>query len=153
MSAPAADRAWLLRAIELSTHCPPSAEAYSVGAVVVAADGRELASGYSRDTHPTVHAEESALARLAPGTPQLWRATLYTSLEPCSRRRSRARSCTDLVLAAGLGRVVLAWREPDLFVADCRGSELLAAGGVAVVEVPECAPAALAANRHLPLTD
>jgi diaminohydroxyphosphoribosylaminopyrimidine deaminase / 5-amino-6-(5-phosphoribosylamino)uracil reductase len=136
-------------AIELSRRSPPAAGAYSVGAVVVDEHWAELSRGYSRETDPSVHAEESALARLAPGDPRLRAATLYSTLEPCSRRRSRPRTCTQLILAAGIPRVVIAWREPALFVADPRGVELLRAAGVAVVELPELAEAAREANRHL----
>ena len=37
----------------------------------------------------------------------------------------RPRTCTQLIIASGIGRVVIAWREPSLFVADCQGYELL----------------------------
>ena len=66
-------------------------------------------------------------------------------------RKSRPRTCTQLILAAGIRRVVTAWREPSLFVADARGSELLAAAGVTVVELPEFADRAMEPNRHLRL--
>jgi diaminohydroxyphosphoribosylaminopyrimidine deaminase/5-amino-6-(5-phosphoribosylamino)uracil reductase len=145
----AADIRWLRHAIDLSRACPPSLTAYNVGAVIVDAGGAEIASGYSRDVAPDLHAEESALSRLDPGDPRLATATLYSTLEPCSERRSRPQPCTDLVLAAGVPRVVIAWREPPLFVADCVGVERLRAEGVTVVEIPELAPAAKAVNQHL----
>lgn len=149
MAAPiAADHRWMELAIGLSSRCPPSQTAFSVGAVVVGEDGRELARGYSRDGDPHVHAEESALAKLAGGLP-LGTATLYSTLEPCSARKSRPRTCTELILAAGLGRVVIAWREPSLFVTDCQGYELLTRGGVTVVELPWLAERAMAVNAHL----
>lgn len=47
--ASAADRHWLGVACELAALCPPSRTAFSVGAVVVAADGTELARGHSRE--------------------------------------------------------------------------------------------------------
>lgn len=47
--AAAADRHWLGVACELAALCPPSRTAFSVGAVVVAADGTELARGHSRE--------------------------------------------------------------------------------------------------------
>ncbi|HVT67559.1 MAG TPA: dCMP deaminase, partial [Trebonia sp.] len=73
-------------AVSLARQCPPSATAFSVGAVVVAADGTELARGFSREGgDPVVHAEEAALAKLAPGDPRLAGATVYSTLEPCSR--------------------------------------------------------------------
>ena len=68
-----------------------------------------------------MHAEESALGKLSPGEPRLAGATIYSTLEPCSQRKSRPRTCTELIIAAGLRRVVIAWREPALFVADCPG--------------------------------
>lgn len=143
------DRGWLELAIRLAHRCPPSDTAFSVGAVIVAADGTEIARGWSRDTDAAVHAEESALHRAA-GDPRLRAATLYTSLEPCSRRASRPVPCAWLVLDSGIARVVLAWREPDVFVPGARGAELLTRGGVEVVELPDLAGAALAPNTHLP---
>jgi diaminohydroxyphosphoribosylaminopyrimidine deaminase / 5-amino-6-(5-phosphoribosylamino)uracil reductase len=139
-------------ALDLARRCPPSERAYSVGAVLVGADGRELASGYSRDTDDVVHAEESALAKLHGDHGDhgdLSGVTLYSTLEPCSRRASRPRPCARLIIDAGVGRVVLAWREPALFVAEPSGAELLAAAGVQVVELPELAAAARAVNAHL----
>lgn len=146
----AADLRWLRFAVELSHQCPRVDRAYAVGAVVVAADGTRLATGYSRETDPVSHAEEVALAKLTDADEALLRgATIYSSLEPCSRRASRPCSCTQLILDAGIGRVVLAWREPPLFVDDAQGTELLRNAGVEVIEIPELAEAARAANRHL----
>jgi diaminohydroxyphosphoribosylaminopyrimidine deaminase/5-amino-6-(5-phosphoribosylamino)uracil reductase len=138
------DRDWLAGAVELSRRSPPVRYAYAVGAIVVAG-GVELASGWSRDSDPTVHAEESALSRV---DGDLAAATLYSSLEPCSVRRSGRRTCTRLILDAGIRRVVFALREPPL-LADCDGAELLAAAGVTVVELPELAPAVRAVNAAL----
>jgi diaminohydroxyphosphoribosylaminopyrimidine deaminase / 5-amino-6-(5-phosphoribosylamino)uracil reductase len=137
------------RAVSLAWQCQPSDSAFCVGAVVVAADGTELATGFSREGgDPVVHAEESALAKLA-GDPRLAGATIYSTLEPCSQRKSRPRTCTELIIAAGLARVVIAWLEPDLFVTDCQGQELLAQAGLAVDELPEFAADATAPNQHL----
>ncbi|MEU5789056.1 deaminase [Micromonospora purpureochromogenes] len=143
---PAFDRRWLQDAIDLSRRCPPKATAYAVGAIVVGGDGIELARGYSRETDPQVHAEESALARLR-GV-DLSGATIYSSLEPCSVRQHRSPTCTSLILAAGIRRVVLAMREPPIFV-DCQGFELLAAAGVEVVELPDLADQVRAINGYV----
>ncbi|HEX4089770.1 MAG TPA: deaminase [Trebonia sp.] len=145
-----ADERWMRAAIELAWQCPPSATAYSVGAVIVDAGGAEIARGFSREGgDPMVHAEESALGKLAAGDPRLAGATIYSTLEPCSERKSRPRTCTELIVAAGLRRVVIGWREPDLFVADCRGYELLAEAGLEVAELPALAALAAAPNEHL----
>ncbi|MBG0815827.1 dCMP deaminase [Planomonospora sp. ID82291] len=150
---PVGDRDWLRLACELARLCPPSPAAFSVGAVVVAADGTELARGHSREGgDPHVHAEESALAKIPAGDPRLPGATVYSSLEPCSVRRSRPRTCTRLIIGSGVRRVVLAWREPVL-LADCHGVEELADAGVTVVELPELADLARRPNAHLPAPD
>ncbi|MFF3942834.1 dihydrofolate reductase family protein [Streptomyces phaeofaciens] len=147
----AADRHWLALACELAAQCPPSDTAFSVGAVVVAADGTELARGHSREAgDPQVHAEEAALAKLDPADPRLAGATVYSSLEPCAVRSSRPTPCARLILDAGVRRVVTAWREPDTFVTAADGSGLLAARGVDVVVLPEYAERAQEPNRHLP---
>jgi diaminohydroxyphosphoribosylaminopyrimidine deaminase / 5-amino-6-(5-phosphoribosylamino)uracil reductase len=144
-AATAADRQWLRQAIELSRCCPPSRTAFSVGAVIVAADGSTVATGFSRQRDPHDHAEEGALATLAPGDPRLAGATLYSSLEPCRFRASRPCPCAELIIAAGLRRVVIAWLEPPVF-AQGGGAELLRSSGVTVVEVPELAAEARAVN-------
>ncbi|MEV6182078.1 dihydrofolate reductase family protein [Streptomyces sp. NPDC052015] len=146
----AADRRWLALACELAADCPPSRTAFSVGAVVVAADGTELARGHSREAgDPVVHAEEAALAKIDPADPRLPMATVYTSLEPCTRRSSRPTPCARLVLDAGVRRVVTAWREPNTFVTDADGTGLLTAAGVDVLVLPEYEERAAAPNRHL----
>jgi len=144
------DERWMRVAIELAWLCPPSETAYSVGAVIVGADGTEVSRGYSREGgDPVVHAEESALGKLAEGDPRLAGATIYSTLEPCSQRQSRPRTCTQLIIASGIRRVVFAWREPSLFVADCQGAELLTQAGLEVTEMPSFAAQAAAPNRHL----
>jgi diaminohydroxyphosphoribosylaminopyrimidine deaminase / 5-amino-6-(5-phosphoribosylamino)uracil reductase len=143
------DLRWLRHAIDLSRMCTPSPTAYNVGVVIVDAAGNEIASGYSRDTDPDVHAEESALSRLEPDDPRLATATIYSTLEPCTERRSRSQPCATLILAAGIPQVVIAWREPALFVADCQGVERLREAGVTVLEISELGGAAKAVNKHL----
>lgn len=143
------DGKWMSLAVELARQCPPKESAYSVGAVIVDSEGNEIARGYSRETDVSVHAEEAAIAKVALDDPRLKRATIYSTLEPCSQRKSRPRTCTQLILAAGIPRVVMAWREPSLFVADCQGYELLGEAGVEVIELPEFADQARAVNAHL----
>jgi len=158
---------WLHEAIKLSRYCPPSATAFSVGAVLIAADGSVLSTGFSRESDPGDHAEELALARIgfpgqgvpsfagpgygAPGSGRvanLEGATLYSSLEPCAARASRPTPCADLIIASGIGRVVIAWREPPIFVPG-GGAVRLRQAGLAVKVIPELASAARAVNAHL----
>ena len=143
--ATAADRAWLTQTIDLSRRCPPSPSAFSVGAVVVAADGTVMATGYSRETSPRAHAEEAALAKIDPADSRLAGATLYSSLEPCRVRASRPTPCAELIISAGLRRVVIAWLEPPVF-APGGGAALLREAGITVVEAPGLAAEARAVN-------
>jgi diaminohydroxyphosphoribosylaminopyrimidine deaminase/5-amino-6-(5-phosphoribosylamino)uracil reductase len=129
------------------------ATAFSVGAVLVAADGTVLSTGYSRELDPADHAEEIALAKIglpaaSAETPRLTGATMYSSLEPCASRASRPTPCADLIIASGVSRVVIAWCEPPIFVPG-GGTVRLSQAGLTVVVLPELADAAKLANAHL----
>ena len=128
------DRRWLWAAIELSRLCPPSSSAFAVGAIVVGRDGYERSRGYSRDREPRIHAEESALAAVRGA--DLTGATMYTTMEPCTSRSSGPRTCADLIIEAGFARVVMALREPPVFV-HCVGVELLRDAGIEVIAIEE----------------
>jgi diaminohydroxyphosphoribosylaminopyrimidine deaminase / 5-amino-6-(5-phosphoribosylamino)uracil reductase len=142
------DDARLLRkAIELSRNAPPSQTAFSVGSVI-ARHGTVLTTGYSRERGPRSHAEQVALEKAAERGLDLHGATLYTSLEPCSERKSDPRACTARILEAGIVRVVFAMREPPVFV-EGEGAERLAQGGVEVLELGEEAPFVARINAHL----
>jgi riboflavin-specific deaminase-like protein len=142
------DHRFLRWAIELSRLCPPSQSAFSVGAVVVGEDGQVLATGFSREQEEHDHAEEVALRKLGFADPRLRRATIYSSLAPCGARASRPVTCVQHILAAGIPRVVFAWREPALFT-EGLGADQLRAAGVAVTEVAELAARARSVNVHL----
>ncbi len=76
------------------------------------------------------HAEVRALsdARARGNDPS--GATAYVTLEPCNHH-GRTPPCTDALLAAGIGRVVAAMRDPN--PAAARGADRLRAAGVDVV--------------------
>jgi diaminohydroxyphosphoribosylaminopyrimidine deaminase/5-amino-6-(5-phosphoribosylamino)uracil reductase len=135
-------------AVDLAGRCPPSTRALSVGAVIVVSD-ELLATGYSRETGPHDHAEEVALARLSDHDSRLPEATLYSSVEPCGARRSRPCSCAELIVAAGIRRVVFALPEPPVLVDQPCGAERLRSAGVTVIELPQLADQAKASNAHL----
>ncbi len=145
---PDGDRHWLAVAVELSRACPPSETAFSVGAVLVGPGGAVISTGYSREGDPKNHAEESALAKATEAGADTAGATMYSSLEPCLTRVSRPVSCARLIAAAGIRRVVIAWREPPVFQPG-GGAEWLQRHGVTVVEYPELAAAAREVNDHL----
>lgn len=145
---PSDDFGWLSLAIDLSKQCPPSSTAFSVGSVIVEEHGAEISRGFSRE-QPHFHAEESALSKVVPDDERLPGATLYSTLEPCTRRKSRPRTCSELITFAGIRRVVIAWREPPIFVSDAHGVDALTAAGITVVELPDLADTAATVNADL----
>jgi diaminohydroxyphosphoribosylaminopyrimidine deaminase/5-amino-6-(5-phosphoribosylamino)uracil reductase len=78
------------------------------------------------------HAEDLALAQAGAAARG---ATLYVTLEPCARRSARwyGPSCTDLILASGIARVVVAGADPSPFAAG-EGAARLRAAGIVVEE-------------------
>jgi diaminohydroxyphosphoribosylaminopyrimidine deaminase/5-amino-6-(5-phosphoribosylamino)uracil reductase len=58
-------------------------------------------------------------------------ATLYVTLEPCATRSSRSHgpSCTDLIVAAGIGRLVVSVADPSPFAAG-QGPERFGRAGI-----------------------
>ena len=143
----ATDRTRLLQAIGLSLKCPPSDKAYSVGAVLVTRDG-QVFTGYSRETARDNHAEEEAILKAEQAGATLEGATIYSSMEPCSTRRSKPRSCSALIIDRRMKRVVFAVREPDRFVR-CRGEQSLRDAGIEVCVLESLAKQALEANAHI----
>jgi diaminohydroxyphosphoribosylaminopyrimidine deaminase/5-amino-6-(5-phosphoribosylamino)uracil reductase len=139
------DLDWLTAAIELSRRCPPSPSAFSVGAIVVDAAGKRIADGFSRQIEPRDHAEEVALRNI---DGDLTGATIYSSLEPCRTRLTRPRSCVDLIVAAGIPRVVFALAEPPIFVPG-HGAQALRDSGIVVVQLDKLAAEVRAVNEHL----
>ena len=97
-----------------------------VGAVVVV-NGTVVGSGYHRRAGGP-HAEIMALRQARARTRG---ATLYTTLEPCCHTEKRTPPCVPAILDAGIGRVVVAMRDPNPHVAG-RGIRQLRRAGVAV---------------------
>ncbi len=139
---------WLRQAIALSGQCPRSDRSFAVGAILVAADGNELAEGFSLELGVGFHAEETAILKARQAGLDVRGATIYTSLEPCSVRLSGKRPCVDHIVEAGIVRVVYALAEPPLFVA-CKGDQLLRRHGIHVVRLPELAHLVEEVNAHL----
>jgi diaminohydroxyphosphoribosylaminopyrimidine deaminase / 5-amino-6-(5-phosphoribosylamino)uracil reductase len=97
----------------------------AVGCVLVK-DGRVIATGWTAEggiPHAEVRAIEAA-GRAARG------ATAYVSLEPCCHH-GRTGPCADVLIAAGIARVVTAMEDPDPRVQG-RGHARLREAGIAV---------------------
>lgn len=97
-----------------------------VGCIIVA-DGRVVGRGWTQpDGRP--HAEAMALSQAGEKSRG---ATAYVSLEPCAHLSPRGPACADLLVAAGVARVVAALRDPDPRT-DGSGFARLRAAGIAV---------------------
>jgi len=96
-----------------------------VGCVLVR-DGVILASGATAPGGRP-HAEDQALKAAG----EARGATAYVTLEPCGARSSGGTSCSQLLVEAGVARVVVACDDPSPFAAG-RGAERLLAAGIPV---------------------
>ena len=143
-----ADQTWLLQAIELSKLCPKSPTSFAVGAVIVDARNRVIATGYSLELGEHLHAEEIALLKADRAGLTVSGATIYSTLEPCSVRKSGKRPCVERIVEAGLRRVVHALDEPPTFV-ECHSVAYLRQQGIAVTRIEDLADQVRAVNSHL----
>lgn len=98
-----------------------------VGAVVVSEDGEVVGEGYTR-RKPGPHAEDDALARAGD---RARGSTVYVTLEPCNTKKSKTASCAQLLIDAGVRRVVAAVTDPCPDV-DGRGVAMLRDAGIEV---------------------
>lgn len=114
-----------------------------VGAIVVNA-GRVIARGWTQ-AGGRPHAEAIALG-LAGSAAQA--ATLYVTLEPCAHRSARGPSCTSLLLASGIARVVIGCQDPDPRTAGT-GIAALREAGIAVDLLPRASARASLAGYLL----
>ena len=142
------DNEFLLQAIDLSRECPKSESSFAVGAVLVGSENEILATGYSLELGESWHAEEVAIQKATNHGVELAGSTIYSSLEPCSLRRSRPKSCTELIINHKIAKVVYALLEPPLFV-ECQATDLLKAAGIEVVHLPEYGQLVREINVHL----
>ena len=98
-----------------------------VGAVIVKG-GRIIGQGW-HERYGELHAEQNALRAC---TEDPAGATMYVTLEPCCHHGKQP-PCTDAVLEAGIGRVVVGSADPNPLVAG-RGIEILRTHGIEVTE-------------------
>lgn len=143
MRAPPADADWMAAAVALAWRGRGrTAPNPNVGCVLVAG-GKVVGRGWTQ-LGGRPHAEAMALAAAESAKEGVARgATAYVSLEPCAHASPRGPCCTDLLIAAGVARVVVAAQDPDPRT-DGRGIARLRDAGIAV-EVGLRADAARAA--------
>ncbi|MBX3563012.1 MAG: bifunctional diaminohydroxyphosphoribosylaminopyrimidine deaminase/5-amino-6-(5-phosphoribosylamino)uracil reductase RibD [Sphingomonas sp.] len=107
----------------------------NVGCVIVN-EGRVIGRGWTQPGGRP-HAEAMALAQAGDTARG---AAAYVTLEPCAHQSERGPACSDLLIAAGVARVVIALGDPDPRTSGAGAARLHAAG----VEVTEGVGAAQA---------
>ena len=138
------DHIHLARAIELAEQGRGRVSPNPLVGAVIARDGEVLGEGYHA-TYGGLHAEREALR--AAGDADVAGATLYLSLEPCCHQ-GKTPPCTEAIIAAGLGRVLVASDDPTE-KASGRGLGILRDEGIAD-EVAEGELAARARRLNQP---
>ncbi|HEX3316632.1 MAG TPA: bifunctional diaminohydroxyphosphoribosylaminopyrimidine deaminase/5-amino-6-(5-phosphoribosylamino)uracil reductase RibD [Solirubrobacteraceae bacterium] len=122
------DRAHLARAIELAERGWGRVSPNPLAGAVVVNEGEVVGEGW-HELLGGSHAEVAAIA--AAGDTDLTGATMYVSLEPCCHV-GRTPPCTDAIVRAGIGRVVVASDDPTEKAAG-RGLGILRDEGIEVV--------------------
>lgn len=98
---------------------------------VIERNGRVLGRGWTQPGGRP-HAEAMALAEAGEAASG---ATAWVTLEPCAHRSERGPACADLLIEAGIARVMIAMVDPDPRT-DGQGAERLRAAGIAVETGP-----------------
>ncbi len=122
------DKLHLARAIELAGRGVGAVKPNPVVGAVIAREGEVLGEGW-HERFGAAHAEVNAIE--ACGMADLAGATLYVSLEPCCHE-GKTPPCTEAIVQAGLGRVVVGSDDPTEKAAG-RGLGILRDEGVEVV--------------------
>ncbi|KJZ78462.1 hypothetical protein HIM_01853 [Hirsutella minnesotensis 3608] len=152
MGAKTADdhRRTMLQALDLAKKSPPKPTNFRVGAILVRLDGDDTGvavHGYTLECPGNTHAEESCLLKLADqhstteeGLMHVMKHphSLYTTMEPCFKRLSGKMSCVDRILRqkSWIKEVYVGVLEPETFVGQNPGRQLLEQSGIRVHHVP-----------------
>jgi diaminohydroxyphosphoribosylaminopyrimidine deaminase/5-amino-6-(5-phosphoribosylamino)uracil reductase len=123
------DRALLRRALELADGGRGRVSPNPLVGAVVSREGEVLGEGFHAELGG-VHAEVAALADCRERGNDPAGATMHVTLEPCAHH-GRQPPCTEAILAAGIGRVVIASDDPTE-KASGRGPGILRDEGVEV---------------------
>jgi len=122
------DEVFMVRALELAERGRYSTSPNPMVGCVIVRDGVVIGEGFhERAGEP--HAEINALRAAGDARG----ATMYVTLEPCSRQ-GRTPPCVDAIEEAGIARVVAAMRDPNEVVLGRKGIGKLASFGLCEAE-------------------
>lgn len=138
--------AYMRLALDQAKRATPMPTNFCVGAVLVEASTNTVwSTGYTNELPGNTHAEQCALAK---GQTRLdstarHKFILYTTMEPCNKRASGNKPCTETILEARMGQpaynlstVYVGVEEPVKFVGQNVGRQKLETAGVRYIHVP-----------------
>ncbi|QPG94399.1 hypothetical protein C2857_005905 [Epichloe festucae Fl1] len=136
------------RALELAKKSPPKPSNFRVGALLVQLDdGQVITEGYTLECEGNTHAEECCFLKLAEQLSTTEECltdvvknphALYTTMEPCFKRLSGKLPCVERIIRqrAWIKEVYVGIQEPEKFVGQNPGREMLESAGIKVFPVP-----------------
>lgn len=140
-------KSYMLQALSLAKLSPPKPTNYCVGALLVSqSTSSVIATGYTLECEGNTHAEQSCFIKFAQenniseeqlGDTLPEDTVLYTTVEPCVKRLSGHKSCTERILGLSgkIKTVYVGVKEPETFVGQNEGRRLLEEAGIQVVLV------------------
>ncbi len=108
------ERAIMEQAVNLSRGCQnedPSRTSPSVAAIV-ARNGQVLGAAFRGELRPGDHAEYTLLEKKLPGV-DLTGTTLFTTLEPCTKRNPPKKACVRHIIDRGISKVAIGMLDPN----------------------------------------
>ncbi len=123
---PSEDAVYMARAVKLAEKGIYTTDPNPHVGCVLVKNGEIIAEGFTQRAG-FAHAEIDALAK----TDDVRGATAYVTLEPCSHY-GKTGPCCDALIAAGIGRVVVAMQDPNPLVSG-RGLQKMREAGIEVV--------------------
>lgn len=138
--------AYMRYALSLAKKAPPKPTNFCVGAVLVEENAnRILSTGYTMELPGNTHAEQCCLTKLEGHSeshgelsPKLG---LYTTMEPCNKRASGNKPCTETILMTNsrlndaIKTVYVGVQEPEKFVGENTGRLRLENVGIEYIHI------------------
>jgi len=164
------DRHFLSLAIIEAKKCESVSTGYNVGAVLIKQirvndspvidDFIILSTGFSRELEGNTHAEQCCIIKYnnnnksnnTENSASFNKSPLflYSTMEPCSSRLSGNPSCSSLLIQSKLiTRCIIGAKEPNYFIAECQGINLLKQSGIEIKIISDMEKDCLEMNQHL----